>query len=55
MLSYRELYDACQKCKRCALGQTRTNIVFGEGNLRAGLMFIGEGPGHDEDMQGRLL
>lgn len=41
------------KCKRCALAATRTNVVFGEGDPHAGLMFIGEGPGADEDRLGR--
>lgn len=40
-------------CRRCALAATRHNTVFGEGNPHAKLMFIGEGPGYDEDMQGR--
>jgi len=40
-------------CKRCKLHRTRTRIVFGEGNKKAKLMFIGEGPGYDEDVQGR--
>lgn len=40
-------------CKRCGLCQERTNIVFGEGHPSAQLMFIGEGPGRDEDQQGR--
>ena len=40
-------------CKRCKLHRTRKTIVFGEGNEKATLMFIGEGPGYDEDMQGR--
>ena len=44
-----EVY-ACQKCRLCA---TRTNVVPGEGNPSAELMFIGEGPGRDEDLQGR--
>jgi len=40
-------------CKRCKLHKSgRTNIVFGVGNPRANLMFIGEGPGRDEDLQG---
>jgi len=45
----RELGD----CKRCKLHRTRKTIVFGEGNEKATLMFIGEGPGYDEDVQGR--
>ncbi|MGH9834474.1 MAG: uracil-DNA glycosylase [Blastocatellia bacterium] len=40
-------------CQRCKLWSTRTNIVFGEGNPKAELMFIGEGPGADEDASGR--
>lgn len=45
----RELGD----CKRCELHKNRTNIVFGEGNPDAELLFIGEGPGRDEDAQAR--
>jgi len=40
-------------CKRCKLHRTRRTIVFGEGNEKATLMFVGEGPGYDEDVQGR--
>ncbi|HZS48759.1 MAG TPA: uracil-DNA glycosylase [Blastocatellia bacterium] len=40
-------------CRRCRLCEERTNIVFGEGNPNAELMFVGEGPGADEDAQGR--
>jgi uracil-DNA glycosylase family 4 len=39
-------------CTRCKLDKTRTNIVFGVGNPKAELMFVGEGPGHDEDLKG---
>jgi len=45
----RELGD----CKRCKLHRTRQTLVFGEGSEKAKLMFIGEGPGYDEDVQGR--
>ncbi len=45
----RELGD----CRRCKLHRTRNTIVFGEGSEKAKLMFIGEGPGYDEDVQGR--
>jgi uracil-DNA glycosylase len=41
------------ECTRCPLHQTRRTIVFGEGNPRARIMFIGEGPGADEDRVGR--
>ncbi len=40
-------------CRRCKLSAGRRNIVFGEGRADARLMFIGEGPGKDEDIQGR--
>ncbi len=40
-------------CRRCPLAATRTNVVFGEGDPHARLMFIGEGPGADEDRLGR--
>ncbi len=39
-------------CKRCTLCAGRTNIVFGSGNPRAELVFVGEAPGQDEDLQG---
>lgn len=39
-------------CTRCKLHKGRTNIVFGVGNPKAALVFVGEGPGHDEDVQG---
>lgn len=41
------------ECTRCKLSNGRKNIVFGEGSERARLMFIGEGPGRDEDIEGR--
>ncbi|NOR14267.1 MAG: uracil-DNA glycosylase [Candidatus Aminicenantes bacterium] len=40
-------------CLKCPLAKTRTQAVPGEGNAAAALMFVGEGPGHDEDVQGR--
>ncbi len=39
-------------CHRCALGQTRTTLVFGVGNPHARVMFVGEAPGRNEDLQG---
>ncbi len=39
-------------CQRCKLGKTRKNLVFGVGNPKARLVFVGEGPGADEDVQG---
>lgn len=40
------------ECTRCKLHKTRNNIVFGDGNSKAELVFVGEGPGHDEDIEG---
>lgn len=48
-----ELAEKIQHCSRCPLGGTRLNAVPGEGNVNAELMFVGEGPGFDEDRQGR--
>jgi len=46
------LREEIGECTRCRLHEQRTNVVFGVGDPRAGLMFIGEGPGADEDAQG---
>lgn len=48
-----ELRTDLGDCTRCRLSRSRKNIVFGEGSEKARLMFIGEGPGRDEDRQGR--
>ena len=53
VLTLEEVRKELGDCKRCKLHQTRRTIVFGEGNEKATLMFIGEGPGYDEDVQGR--
>jgi DNA polymerase len=50
--SLSELREAIGDCRRCKLCDGRTHIVFGVGNPRARIMFIGEGPGRDEDIQG---
>ena len=42
----------CGPCQRCALADTRTNLVFGDGNPDSGIMLIGEGPGEQEDLMG---
>ena len=47
-----ELKDVTTNCKKCKLCHTRQNVVFGVGNENADLMFIGEGPGGDEDRLG---
>ena len=48
-----ELYEACMACRKCPLAETRHNVVFGEGARDAEVMFIGEGPGEQEDLTGR--
>ena len=50
--NWEELESACKECKKCKLCQGRTNVVIGTGNKEADLMFIGEGPGADEDASG---
>lgn len=47
-----ELENSIKGCNKCKLCGGRNNIVFGVGNENANIMFIGEGPGADEDMQG---
>jgi uracil-DNA glycosylase len=46
------LYREASGCVRCPLHEGRTNVVFGNGNANAALMFVGEAPGHHEDLQG---
>jgi uracil-DNA glycosylase family 4 len=53
ILTLAEVRQEIGDCKRCKLHRARKTIVFGEGNEKARLMFIGEGPGYDEDVQGR--
>lgn len=50
---WEELEYQVSSCKRCKLCYTRKNSVFGEGNFGATVMFVGEGPGDDEDNKGR--
>lgn len=49
---WEELKAECLACRRCPLCETRHNIVFGDGNPDSGLLFVGEGPGEQEDLQG---
>lgn len=46
------LEENCKACRKCRLCETRTNVVFGVGNPSSRVMFIGEGPGENEDLQG---
>ncbi len=50
--SFEELERAALECSRCALAESRTQVVFGSGDPHAALMFVGEGPGQREDEQG---
>lgn len=52
LLKWRELYEECVNCNKCGLGDSRINMVFGDGNPKSGLVFIGEAPGADEDRIG---
>ena len=52
MPNWEELERLCLGCQKCALADTRTNVVFGKGPRDARVMFIGEGPGENEDLQG---
>lgn len=52
MLNWADLKKECDKCTRCGLCETRHNVVFGVGNECADIMFVGEGPGEQEDLQG---
>ena len=51
--NWQELRDIALSCRNCPLAASRQNVVFGEGNGHARLMFVGEGPGADEDASGR--
>ena len=52
MVDWNELEQACLNCTKCGLCQTRTKVVFGVGKRDADILFIGEGPGEQEDLQG---
>ena len=50
--TWESLKAECLQCHACALAETRTNVVFGDGNPGAEILFVGEGPGQHEDEQG---
>lgn len=52
MLDWQKLKEQCLQCRGCGLCETRTNVVFGVGPKDADVMFIGEGPGEQEDLKG---
>ena len=47
-----QLRHSCLTCTRCPLCETRTNVVFGVGPEKTGVLFVGEGPGEQEDLRG---
>ena len=51
-MDWSQLENVCINCAKCGLCNTRTNVVFGVGNKEAKVMFIGEGPGEQEDLKG---
>jgi uracil-DNA glycosylase family 4 len=53
VLGWEELENKCRECMRCGLASTRTNVVIGRGSKTAPVMLIGEGPGEQEDLQGK--
>ena len=52
MMQWNDLKQTCYSCTKCGLCQTRHNVVFGVGPENADIMFIGEGPGEQEDLKG---
>lgn len=52
MLEWEALESACDNCTRCGLCETRHHVVFGIGNRNADILFVGEGPGEQEDLKG---
>ena len=52
MNEWESLRQECLSCRACGLAETRTNVVFGVGTPEAEVLFIGEGPGANEDAQG---
>lgn len=50
--NWENLKEDCAKCTKCDLAKTRTKLVFGVGSESAEVLFVGEGPGYNEDMQG---
>lgn len=51
--TWEELEEVCNNCTSCGLCNTRHNVVFGRGNKDAKVLFVGEGPGYHEDMEGK--
>lgn len=52
MVTWEALEAQCHQCRNCPLSETRRNVVFGVGSRQADVLFIGEGPGEQEDLRG---
>ena len=52
MMNWEGLKQTCMSCTRCGLCETRNNVVFGVGNEQTDVLFVGEGPGEQEDLKG---
>lgn len=52
MQNWEQLEATCHSCVRCGLCETRHNVVFGVGNRETDILFVGEGPGEQEDLKG---
>ena len=52
MLDWEDLHKVCMDCTKCGLCETRNHVVFGVGDRNADIMFVGEGPGEQEDLKG---
>ena len=53
MNTLEQFYQEIKDCRKCGLCESRTHVVFGEGNPEAEIMFVGEAPGENEDLQNR--
>ena len=53
MQNWNEFVESCKNCTQCELAKNRKNVVVWRGAVQAPLLFIGEGPGADEDAQGK--
>ena len=51
-LTFEEFEQKCRQCRACGLADTRHHVVVGVGNRQAEVLFVGEGPGENEDLQG---
>ncbi len=51
-MTYKKFFDDCKKCNKCRLRENATQVVPGDGNVKAKIMFIGEAPGENEDKEG---